>query len=89
MISTSLACLLGILTVMTSGASDPKAGDFREGGYGSVVGAVLGALIFAIASRGINFVPFIDNNLFRVMLGMLILGSALLNQFLRDRIVKG
>ena len=104
MISACLACLLGVLTVMTSGASDPKAGDFRElhaiaaaviggcaltGGYGSVVGAVLGALIFAIASRGINFVPFIDNNLFRVMLGMLILGSALLNQFLRDRIVKG
>ena len=25
MISTSLACLLGILTVMTSGASDPKS----------------------------------------------------------------
>ena len=64
---------------MTSGASDPKAGDFRElhaiaaaviggcalmGGYGSVIGAVLGAFIFAIASRGINFVPFIDNNLF-------------------------
>ena len=104
MISACLACLLGVLTVMTSGASDPKAGDFRElhaiaaaviggcaltGGYGSIVGAVLGALIFAIASRGINFVPFIDNNLFRVMLGMLILGSALLNQFLRDRIVKG
>ena len=76
MISACLACLLGVLTVMTSGASDPNAGDFRElhaiaaaviggcaltGGYGSVVGAVLGALIFAIASRGINFVPFIDN----------------------------
>ena len=104
MISTSLACLLGILTVMTSGASDPKAGDFRElhaiaaaviggcaltGGYGSVVGAAFGAFIFAIASRGINFVPFIDNNLFRVMLGLLILGSALLNQYLRDRVLKG
>jgi simple sugar transport system permease protein len=104
MISTCLACLLGILTVMTSGASDPKAGDFRElhaiaaaviggcalmGGYGSVIGAVLGALIFAIASRGINFVPFIDNNLFRVMLGFLVLGAALLNQFLRNRVLRG
>ena len=104
MVSTCLACLLGILTVMTSGASDPKAGDFRElhaiaaaviggcalmGGYGSVIGAVLGALIFAIASRGINFVPFIDNNLFRVMLGFLVLGAALLNQFLRNRVLRG
>jgi len=102
--SASMACLLGVLTVMTSGASDPKAGDFRElhaiaaaviggcaltGGYGSVIGAVLGAFIFAIASRGINFVPFIDNNLFRVMLGLLILAAALLNQFLRNRVVKG
>lgn len=103
-ISACLACLLGVLTVMTSGASDPKAGDFRElhaiaaaviggcaltGGYGSVIGAVLGAFIFAIASRGINFVPFIDNNLFRVMLGLLILGAALLNQFLRNRVLRG
>lgn len=104
MVSACLACLLGVLTVMTSGASDPKAGDFRElhaiaaaviggcaltGGYGSVIGAVLGALIFAIASRGINFVPFIDNNLFRVILGLLILGAALLNQFLRNRVLRG
>ena len=104
MVSACLACLLGILTVLTTGASDPKAGDFRElhaiaaaviggcaltGGYGSVIGAVLGAFIFAIASRGINFVPFIDNNLFRVMLGLLILGAALLNQFLRNRVLRG
>lgn len=104
MLSASLACLLGVLTVMTSGASDPVAGDFRElhaiaaaviggcaltGGYGSVIGAVFGALIFSITSRGINFVPFIDNNLFRVMLGSLILGAALLNQFLRNRVLKG
>ena len=103
-LSALLACLLGVLTVMTSGASDPKAGDFRElhaiaaaviggclltGGYGSVVGAVLGAFIFAIASQGINFVPKIDNNLFRVILGTLILSAALLNQLLRNRIVKG
>ncbi|MEM9523468.1 MAG: ABC transporter permease [Pseudomonadota bacterium] len=104
MFSASMACLLGIITVLTSGASDPQAGDFRElhaiaaaviggcaltGGYGSVVGAVFGAFIFAIASRGINFVPFIDNNLFRVMLGLLILGAALLNQALRNRVVRG
>ena len=42
MISTSLACLLGILTVMTSGASDPKAGDFRE--FHAIAAAVIGVL---------------------------------------------
>ena len=34
-----------------------------------------------------RFVPFNDNNMFRVMLG-LILGAALLNQFLRNRVLR-
>lgn len=90
--------------MLSSGASDPKAGDFRElhaiaaaviggcaltGGYGSVIGAVFGAFIFAIASQGIIYVPFFDNNLFRVILGTLILAAALLNQLLRNRVMKG
>ncbi len=54
-----------------------------------MVGAVFGAFIFAIVSRGINFVPFIDNNLFRVILGLMLLGAAMLNQLLRNRVVKG
>ena len=102
--STCMAGLLGIVTVLSSGASDPKAGDFRElhaiaaaviggcaltGGYGSVIGAVFGAFIFAIASQGIIYVPFFDNNLFRVILGTLILLAALLNQLLRNRVLKG
>lgn len=98
------AGFLGVVFTLQSGVSEPLAGDFRElhaiaaaviggcaltGGYGSVVGAVFGAFIFAIVSRGINFVPFIDNNLFRVILGLMLLGAAMLNQLLRNRVVKG
>ena len=98
------AGFLGVIFTLQSGVSEPLAGDFRElhaiaaaviggcaltGGYGSVVGAVFGAFIFAIVSRGINFVPFIDNNLFRVILGLMLLGAAMLNQLLRNRVLKG
>ena len=104
MTSACVAGFLGVIFTLQSGVSEPLAGDFRElhaiaaaviggcaltGGYGSVVGAVFGAFIFAIVSRGINFVPFIDNNLFRVILGLMLLGAAMLNQLLRNRVVKG
>ncbi len=104
MTSAFAAGFLGVIFTLQSGVSEPLAGDFRElhaiaaaviggcaltGGYGSVVGAVFGAFIFAIVSRGINFVPFIDNNLFRVILGLMLLGAAMLNQLLRNRVVKG
>ena len=102
--SAMLSGFLGIVFVLGSGVSDPLAGDFRElhaiaaaviggcaltGGYGTVIGAVLGALIFSIVQIGIRFVPLIDNNLFRVIVGLMLLGAALLNQFIRDRVVKG
>ena len=102
--SAILSGFLGMVFVLGSGVSDPLAGDFRElhaiaaaviggcaltGGYGTVIGAVLGALIFSIVQIGIRFVPLIDNNLFRVIVGLMLLGAALLNQFIRDRVVKG
>ena len=104
MTSAIFAGFLGMVFVLASGVSDPLAGDFRElhaiaaaviggcaltGGYGTVIGAVLGALIFSIVQIGIRFVPLIDNNLFRVIVGLMLLGSALLNQFIRGRVVKG
>lgn len=104
MMSAVLSGFLGIIFVLASGVSDPLAGDFRElhaiaaaviggsaltGGYGTVIGAILGALIFSIVQIGIRFVPLIDNNMFRVIVGMMLLGAALLNQFIRDRVVKG
>ena len=102
--SAVMAGFLGMIFVLGAGVSDPLAGDFRElhaiaaaviggcaltGGYGTVIGAVLGALIFSIVQIGIRFVPLIDNNLFRVIVGLMLLGSALLNQFIRNRVVKG
>jgi len=104
MTSAILSGFLGVIFVLGSGVSDPLAGDFRElhaiaaaviggtaltGGYGTVVGAILGALVFSIVQIGIRFVPLIDNNLFRVIVGLMLLGAALLNQFIRDRVVKG
>jgi len=104
MTSAILSGFLGMIFVLGSGVSDPLAGDFRElhaiaaaviggcaltGGYGTVIGAVLGALIFSIVQIGIRFVPLIYNNLFRVIVGLMLLGAALLNQFIRDRVVRG
>lgn len=104
MTSALLSGFLGVIFVLSSGVSDPLAGDFRElhaiaaaviggcaltGGYGTVVGVIMGALIFSIVQIGIRFVPLIDNNLFRVIVGLMLLGSALLNQFIRNRVVRG
>ncbi len=104
MTSAFLAGFLGIIFVLASGVSDPLAGDFRElhaiaaaviggtaltGGYGTVIGAILGALIFSIVQIGIRFVPLIDNNMFRVIVGLMLLGAALLNQYIRGRVLKG
>ena len=104
MTSAILSGFLGVIFVLSSGVSDPLAGDFRElhaiaaaviggcaltGGYGTIVGVIMGSLIFSIVQVGIRFVPLIDNNLFRVIVGLMLLSSALLNQFIRNRVVKG
>jgi simple sugar transport system permease protein len=55
------------------------------GGYGSVVGASIGALIFGMVQIGIGYTS-IDNNWYRVFLGAMLLAAVLFNTFIRTRV---
>lgn len=60
-------------------------GALLTGGYGSVVGACFGALIFGVVQMGIFFTG-IDSDWFRVFLGVMLLAAVLFNNFIRKRV---
>lgn len=59
-------------------------GCLLTGGYGSVVGAAFGALIFGMVQIGIGYTS-IDNNWYRVFLGLMLLIAVLFNNYIRVR----
>jgi simple sugar transport system permease protein len=63
-------------------------GCLLTGGYGSVIGAALGALIFGIVQIGIGYTS-IDNNWYRVFLGVMLLAAVLFNNYIRRRFAMG
>src|SRR6056297_3067322 len=62
-------------------------GALLTGGYGSVVGAALGALIFGVVQQGLFFAG-VESSLFRVFLGVILLFAVILNTYIR-RIITG
>lgn len=60
-------------------------GALLTGGYGSVIGAALGALIFGVVQQGLFFAG-VESSLFRVFLGVILLGAVILNTFIRRMI---
>jgi len=62
-------------------------GALLTGGYGSVIGAALGALIFGVVQQGLFFVG-VESSLFRVFLGVILLGAVILNTYIR-RLITG
>jgi simple sugar transport system permease protein len=62
-------------------------GALLTGGYGSVLGAALGALIFGVVQQGLFFAG-VESSLFRVFLGLILLGAVILNTYIR-RIITG
>lgn len=60
-------------------------GALLTGGYGSVVGACFGALIFGVVQMGIFFTGA-DSDWFRVFLGIMLLAAVLFNNFIRKRV---
>ena len=62
-------------------------GALLTGGYGSVLGAALGALIFGVVQQGLFFAG-VESSLFRVFLGVILLGAVVLNTYIR-RIITG
>jgi simple sugar transport system permease protein len=59
-------------------------GTLLTGGYGSAVGALLGALIYGTVQIGILYTG-IDSDLFKVFLGLMVLLAVLFNNYVRRR----
>lgn len=62
-------------------------GALLTGGYGSILGAALGALIFGVVQQGLFFAG-VESSLFRVFLGLILLAAVILNTYIR-RIITG
>ncbi|WP_193142713.1 ABC transporter permease [Meridianimarinicoccus sp. MJW13] len=62
-------------------------GALLTGGYGSVLGAALGALIFGVVQQGLFFAG-VESSLFRVFLGIILLFAVVLNTYIR-RLITG
>jgi simple sugar transport system permease protein len=62
-------------------------GTLLTGGYGSAIGAVLGALIFGMVRQGIVFAR-VDADWFQVVLGFMLLIAVIVNRFVRERAMR-
>ena len=62
-------------------------GALLTGGYGSVIGACFGALIFGVVQIGITYTD-INSDWFRVFLGLMLLIAVLFNNYVRKRLTE-
>jgi simple sugar transport system permease protein len=100
--TAATACLVATIQAVAFTGSDVLRGTGQEffaiiavvvggtlltGGYGSAIGAVLGALIFGMVRQGIVFAR-VDADWFQVVLGLMLLIAVLVNRFVRERAMK-
>lgn len=99
-ICTALAgWLVSVIQVVNTTGADVLRGNGRElyaimvvviggtlmtGGYGSAIGAAIGALIFGMVQQGMVFAR-VDSDWFQVFMGGMVLFAVLLNQTVRKR----
>lgn len=103
MLTAMAATLVAIIQVTKYGSADVLRGTQLElntvaaaviggclltGGYGSVIGASIGALILGMVQQGIIYTS-VDSDWFQVMVGAMILGAVVLNNALRGRSMLG
>lgn len=96
------ACLFATLQVFDVGSAAADRGMQKEfeaiiaaviggslltGGYGSVVGACFGALIFGVVQIGLTYTD-INSDWFRVFLGVMLLIAVVFNNFMRNRVTE-
>lgn len=99
MLTAMAATLVATIQVLGAGSADVVRGQQLElntvaaaviggclltGGYGSVIGASIGALILGMVQQGIIYTS-VDSDWFQVMVGAMILGAVILNNALRKR----
>lgn len=102
MFSAFCACVFATCQVMEFGSAAADRGLLKEfeaiicvviggalltGGYGSVIGAALGAIIFGVVQQGLFFANA-ESSLFRVFLGVILLTAVIMNTYIR-RIITG
>ena len=93
------ACLVAVIQVVRFTGADALRGEQQEfraiiavviggtlltGGYGSAIGAVLGALIFGMVQQGI-VITGVDADWFQVFLGVMLVAAVVFNDFIRRR----
>jgi simple sugar transport system permease protein len=59
-------------------------GCLLTGGYGSVVGASIGALIYGMVSLGISYAGW-DVDWLKTFLGVMLIGAVLVNQWVKKK----
>ncbi|MER2509350.1 MAG: ABC transporter permease [Amaricoccus sp.] len=94
------AALVAIITVLDAGSTDARRGFQKEfesiiaaviggclltGGYGSAIGAFLGAIIFGMVMIGLTYTK-IDGDWYQVFLGGMLLIAVLFNNVIRKRV---
>ncbi len=100
MLTATAAGLVAILTVLDAGSTDARRGVQKEfeaiiaaviggclltGGYGSAIGAFIGAIIFGVVSIGLTYTSF-DSDWFQVFLGAMLLMAVLFNNYIRRKV---
>jgi simple sugar transport system permease protein len=99
-VTTAMAAfLVALLQVVQVNSADALRGEGMEfeaiiaavvggclltGGYGSVIGAALGALIFAMVQQGI-VITGVDGDWYQVVLGAVLVVAVIFNNFIRRR----
>ncbi|MCU0513466.1 MAG: ABC transporter permease [Anaerolineae bacterium] len=99
MTTAGAAWLVATIQILDSRSADVLRGEQREffaiiaaviggtlltGGYGSVIGAVFGALILGMVQQGIVFTG-VDSDWFLVFLGAMLIIAVLVNNYIRRR----
>lgn len=99
MLTATAAWLVALIQVVDSTGADVLRGTQQEffaimaaviggtlltGGYGSAIGAAIGAIIFGMVRQGIVYAG-VDADWFQVFLGGMVLFAVMLNQFVRRR----
>lgn len=64
-------------------------GALLTGGYGSVIGAIVGAMVYGAVSQGFFYTNFLDGDSFRIFVGAVLLGAVMFNNFVRKRMTGG
>jgi simple sugar transport system permease protein len=99
MLNSMLASLVGVMLAIRLGSVQANTGIGQElvfivaaviggclmtGGYGSAIGASIGALIFGMAQQGIVYAGW-DADWFKFFLGVLLLAAVIVNLKVRER----